>query len=194
MSMEMSLERTKRRAGPGPEVATERLLLRPVRMGDAEAIASSLSDLSVARMLARVPYPYALEDATDWLNIATAATNENWFYAITQPADAVLIGVVSLERQQGGWHLGYWLNRYYWNRGFMSEAVSGLMERCFRRVGNVAVHSGAFTENPASLRVQQRLGFQITGLKDTYCVGRGQMLQEVTTALTPEYFSPFQFD
>lgn len=183
----------ERQPGPSPDIATERLLLRPLRMNDAEAIAQSMADFSVTRMLSTAPYPYALEDAVDWLNIATAEDTGEWSLAITQPADHVLIGVVSVERRKGGWHLGYWLNRYYWGRNFMSEAVSGIADRFFRRMGDITLHSGAFTENPASLRVQQKLGFQVTGLRDTWSVSRGQMLQEVTTALKPEYFQAFRF-
>lgn len=189
----MSAELLERRPGLMPEIETGRLRLRPVRMCDAEAIASSLSDFAITRMLTRPPYPFALEDATDWLNCATAEGSPHWSAAITQPADGVLIGVATIELRRGGYHLGYWLNRYYWGRGFMSEAASGLVDRFFRRMGAVNLHSGALAENPASLRVQQKLGFSVTGLRDTYSVSRGQMLQEVTTALTPEYFRPYTF-
>ena len=48
-------------------------------------------------------------------------------------------------------------------------------------------------ENAGSLKVQQRLGFQVTGLREIYAASRGAMVQEVTTALTPDYFRPYHF-
>ena len=42
---------------PCPVITSERLMLRPHRLEDATAIAESLSDFKVARMLARVPQP-----------------------------------------------------------------------------------------------------------------------------------------
>ncbi len=56
-----------RRPGPCPVIATARLVLRPHRPSDAEAIAQSLGDFAVTRMLARVPAPYDRQDALDWL-------------------------------------------------------------------------------------------------------------------------------
>lgn len=151
--------------GPCPAIDTPRLRLRPFRATDAGRIVNLLGDPEITRMLARVPSPYTLEDAAEWLD--HVGCEDSWPAAITQPGDGVVIGLVSIERRQGGHHLGYWLGRYYWNRGFMSEAVSALVERFFDRSGDATLHSGAFTDNPASLKVLQRLGFQVTGLRET---------------------------
>ena len=42
---------------------TERLTLRPAWAEDAPALAAAIGHEEVARMLARVPYPYTLADA-----------------------------------------------------------------------------------------------------------------------------------
>ncbi|MGV0879803.1 GNAT family N-acetyltransferase [Martelella sp. FLE1502] len=176
--------------GACPIVDTPRLTLRPVRVTDAERIAGLLADPEITRMLARVPSPYTLEDAVEWLS--HVGNDDSWPVAITQPGDGVAIGLVSIERRQGGYHLGYWLGRYYWGRGFMSEAVSGVAERFFAETG-ATLHSGAFSDNPASLRVLQRLGSKITGQREIWSVSRGRMTQEITTALTPALFTPYRF-
>ncbi|MEO2038107.1 MAG: GNAT family N-acetyltransferase [Martelella sp.] len=176
--------------GACPIFETPRLRLRPVRATDAERIAGLLADPEITRMLARVPSPYTLEDAVEWLG--HVGNDDSWPAAITQPGDGVAIGLVSIERRQGGYHLGYWLGRYYWGRGFMSEAVSGVAERFFAETG-ATLHSGAFSDNPASLRVLQRLGSKITGQREIWSVSRGRMSQEITTALTPALFTPYRF-
>ena len=52
-----------------------RLTLRPPAPPDAEDIALWLSDRNVARMLARVPHPYHVEDAEEWIDrVATDPT------------------------------------------------------------------------------------------------------------------------
>jgi RimJ/RimL family protein N-acetyltransferase len=53
--------------GPCPVLQTARLTLRPHRLTDADAVAQSLGDYQVSRMLARVPVPYHRQDALDWL-------------------------------------------------------------------------------------------------------------------------------
>ena len=81
-----------------------------------------------------------------------------WALAITT-GDDVHVGVVAFERRREQWHLGYWLNRFFWGRGYMSEAVHGATERFLLRVPGVEIRSGVFADNPASLKVQEKTGF-----------------------------------
>ena len=74
--------------GPSPVIQTGRLTLRPHRLGDADAIAESLSDFAVTRMLARVPAPYDRQDALDWLVQHTSGLGIDWELAITEGDDA----------------------------------------------------------------------------------------------------------
>jgi RimJ/RimL family protein N-acetyltransferase len=170
--------------GPTPVITTARLTLRPHRLSDASAIAGSLSDFAVTRMLARVPAPYDKQDALDWLVPVTSGALPDWALAITADDDAH-IGNVSIELRHGLWHLGYWLNRYYWRRGYMSEAVSAALERFSRRMPDMPVHSGVFADNPASLRLQEKLGFRMTGCSEIYSFARNTMVSHVETVLQP---------
>ena len=175
--------------GPCPTVTTARLTLRPHRMSDAEAIAQSLADFQVSRMLARVPAPYDRQDATEWLSVASTDLNEGWAFAITA-GDDVHIGCVSFERRRGGWELGYWLNRFYWRRGYMSEAVHAATARFLMRMPGTEIRSGVFADNLASLRVQEKAGFRITGCSDVFSVARGAMVPHLETVLAPGDFRP----
>lgn len=179
------------RPGPSPVIRTQRLALRPHRIGDADAIAETLSDFSVTRMLARVPAPYDRQDALDWLVPRAAGVSDDWTLAITE-RDDVHIGVVALELRHGRWHLGYWLNRYYWGRGIMTEAVAAALERFGRRMPETSVHSGVFADNPASLKLQSRLGFSITGCTEIYSFARNTMVPHIETVLMPGMLHPPQ--
>lgn len=181
------LQRPKREQvtpGPVPVVTTPRLTLRPHRLADADAIAESLSDFAITRMLARVPAPYDRQDALDWLVPVTSGSLPDWHLAVTD-GDDTHIGVVSVELRHGRWHLGYWLNRYFWRRGYMSEAVAAVLERFSRRMPESAVHSGVFADNPASLRLQEKLGFRMTGCAEIYSFARNTMVSHVETVLQP---------
>lgn len=173
--------------GPCPVITSQSLVLRPHRLGDADAVAQSLSDFSVACMLARVPQPYHREDALDWLQLHLPGSSPNWALAITN-GDDVHIGVVGLELLGGEWHLGYWLNRFYWGKGIMTEAVGAAVDRFLRRMPDVELRSGVFVDNPASLRVQQKLGFTITGCADLFALSRNAMVPHVETRLRSEDF------
>ena len=175
--------------GPCPTVATARLTLRPHRMSDADAIARSLADFQVSRMLARVPAPYDRQDAAEWLAVAASDRNEGWAFAITAGDDAH-IGCVAFERRRGAWHLGYWLNRSCWRRGYMSEAVQAATARFLMHMPGTEIRSGLFADNLASLRVQEKAGFRVTGCSDLFCTARGTMLPHLETLLEPGSFRP----
>jgi len=181
----------RRRAGPGPAptITTARLVLRPHRPADADAIARSLNDFAVSRMLARVPAPYDRQDAAEWLAVAATDLDEGWALAVTI-GDDTHIGCVAFERRGDEWHLGYWLNRGYWRRGYMSEAVQAAAARFLMRMPGTPVHAGAFADNLASLRVQQKAGFRITGCSDLFCLARGAMVPHIETRLEPGDLSP----
>ena len=170
--------------GPTPVVQTERLTLRPHRLSDADAMTETLSDFAVTRMLARVPTPYDKQDALDWLVQHTAGLDTGWDLAVTEKDD-VHIGFVGIDLRHGRWHLGYWLNRYYWRRGIMGEAVAATLERFARRMPDVAVFSGIFADNPASLKLQQKLGFEIIGCSEVYSFARNTMVPHIETVLKP---------
>lgn len=182
-------DRLLRIPGPCPTITTPRLVLRPHRRTDADAITQSMGDFQVVRMLARVPLPYDRQDALDWLSRATSGVTPDWCFAITS-GDDVHIGVVAIELRHGQWRLGYWLNRYHWGRGYMSEAASASIERFFRHVPDVALHSGAFADNGASLRIQAKLGFAVTGSGHLYSLSRNAMAPHIDTRLRQADFRP----
>ena len=169
--------------GPCPTIRTERLVLRPHRLDDADAIAQSLGDFQVSRMLARVPTPYHRQDALDWLVRQNSGLVAGWALAITD-GDDVHIGTIGLELRHGQWHIGYWLNRYYWGRGYAREAVHAAVERFFRRMPMAVLHSGVFADNAASLKLQKALGFEVTGCSDVYALARNAMVSHIETAVT----------
>ena len=181
--------RTPAPSTPGscPVIETERLVLRPHRMSDADAIAASLNDWQITRMLSRVPMPYHRQDAVDWLNRIKAGVTPDWHFAITS-GDDVHIGMITVELRHGLWHMAYWLNRFYWGRGLMSEAAQAVVDRFFRRMPEAELHSGAFADNAASLKIQQKLGFTITRCGDLYSLGRNAMAPHLETRLTQDGF------
>jgi RimJ/RimL family protein N-acetyltransferase len=47
------------------------------------------------------------------------------------------------------------------------------------------VHSGVFADNPASLRLQEKLGFRMTGCSEVFSFARNTMVTHVETMLKP---------
>jgi RimJ/RimL family protein N-acetyltransferase len=92
-------------------------------------------------------------------------------------------------QREPGPHVGYWLGKPYWGRGYMTEAVRALLDRVFAADIGETVYSGVFTGNPASLRVQKKIGFAIDGENTLYSHPQGAELPHVSTVLTRSAFA-----
>lgn len=172
-----------------PVLHTQRLLLRPPRRDDVDAIYRGLSDFGVASMLARVPSPYYRKDAVDWLAQVDEDEDEETVRLAIAFEDGGMIGQVSIERRHGRPVIGYWLSRSYWGGGIMTEALGAIIARFLAGNSDAALHSGVFVDNPASLHIQEKLGFRPVGVSQVYCLARGEMLDHVDTVLTAADFA-----
>jgi RimJ/RimL family protein N-acetyltransferase len=145
-----------------PVLATARLVLRAPRRGDVKAIATLVNDRRIAANTARIPHPYAIEDAEQFIAAVNKREGEACF-VIT--LDGALIGVCSVDLREDGPELGYWLGVAYWGRGFATEAARALIDHAFGDLEHETLISGARVNNPASRRVLEKCGFQWTGVR-----------------------------
>lgn len=164
---------------------TNRLSLRPPALPDAEDIALGLNNWAVARMLGRVPFPYWPADAEDWI-AGLADSPEALIYTIHRER---LIGIVLIEGDGDEPRLGYWLGKTWHGRGFMTEAAMALIAHAFATRDIKAVSSSVFADNPASMRVQQKLGFVLTGARRTWSRSRQEQVATWTTRLSAAAFA-----
>ena len=145
-----------------PVLATARLLLRAPRRGDVKAIATLVNDRRIAANTARIPHPYAIEDAEQFIAAVNKREGEACF-VIT--LDGAPIGICSVDLREDGPELGYWLGVAYWGHGFVTEAVRALIDYAFGDLEHDTLISGARVNNPASRRVLEKCGFQWTGVQ-----------------------------
>lgn len=169
-------------------LGARRLILRAPEMRDAPSITACLKDHDVAKMLARVPSPYRLRDARDWLAAEPGrrASGAATAFAITRRSDSAgfCIGIVSLERRESGHtHLGFWLGQPFWGQGLMTEAVTSVLRYGFTALDLKEIHSGFFRDNHASRALHAKMGFAITGEDMMYCLARKADTLHVTVSL-----------
>ncbi|MBO6634121.1 GNAT family N-acetyltransferase [Parvibaculum sp.] len=166
------------------ELKTERLSLRPLCRDDAERLADLANNWNVARMLSRMPYPYSLDMAHDWIckQEAMRAEGEEFVYAIAN-GDG-FIGTCGVQAHADGTHeIGYWIGEPYWNRGYASEAARAALAEAVARFGTETLISGHFWENHASGRVLTKLGFRYTGEDQRWCLARQEKVRCLTMRL-----------
>jgi RimJ/RimL family protein N-acetyltransferase len=170
-------------------IPTRRLLLRPPCQTDVEIIASEINDVDVVRMLARVPFPYAREDAQTFLHSARQGAARGTDINLVIVRDDHAIGCIGLADLASTDELGYWLGRKHWRQGLATEAATAFLEWCFASLQLETVRSGAFFDNPASLHVQKKLGFEVVGASQRPSLARGHTVAHIDTILTRARFA-----
>jgi len=142
---------------------TERLTLRKPTLADVKAIARLANDRRIAENTARIPHPYKLADAKDWISAAGMRPGEQTF--IITLASGAIIGACGLElRDPPTPEIGYWLGVPYWGEGYATEAVRALIDHAFTDLDHESLNAGARVTNPLSRRVLEKCGFQWTGV------------------------------
>ena len=145
-----------------PVHATKRLAVRAARLEDATAVAARANDRRIAENTARIPYPYKLADAEQF--IAGASKKGEAAYLVTL-RDGTIVGACGLMFHYDDTpEIGYWLGVPYWNKGYATEALHALIDYAFTDLTHDAVQAGARVTNPASRRVLEKCGFQWTGV------------------------------
>lgn len=150
------------------ELKTERLILRPLAVDDAEPIARLAGEWDVAAMTERIPFPFGADAAMDWVQ---AVKDEIVF---GMHLDGTFIGCAGLApKDDGNTEIGYWIGKPWWGRGFATEAGRAVVAHGFLELGITNLVSAHFEDNPASANVLQKLGFEPTGVTwERYCSAR----------------------
>jgi len=152
-------------------ILTNRLILRPFNLSDAEKVVALCNNYNVAKSTLYMPFPYSLEDAIAWINRHNdwLGKDERYEFAITDKVTGELFGGVTFfcgrEGRVGG--LGYWIGECFWNNGYATEAVKAIIDFVFNEKSYHKVHIQHFESNIASGKVARKCEMEYEGtLKD----------------------------
>jgi RimJ/RimL family protein N-acetyltransferase len=145
-----------------PVLKTDRLVLRAPRAVDAFALARLLADRRIAINTTRIPYPYGVDDAEQFIASVNRRDGEA---TLVLTLDAAPIGVCGVEPREDGPEIGYWIGVSYWGQGYATEAARAVIDYAFGELAHESLQAGARVSNPASRRVLEKCGFQWTGVQ-----------------------------
>lgn len=140
--------------------------LRPFRRGDEASIAENINHRMIERYTLRIPYPYSLEGAREWVayNLRLARSKDKEQLNLAIDLDGRVIGGIGLFSMNGhSAEIGYWLGVKYWGRGIVSGAVKALTDCALRELKLRRVYAKVFPVNKASARVLQKAGYKYEG-------------------------------
>ncbi len=166
------------------ELVAGSVRLRPWRPDDIDDVWAALQDPDIrlwngGGVASRDEAVALLGRRSDW----SSGTHASW--AVVDGADAVLgsVSVHSIDRDQAGAEIGYWVAPAARGRGVAAIAVDAACRWAFRTPAIDRIELCHAVDNPASGRVAQKAGFRYEGhLRRSYRYGDGVKHDELLWA------------
>lgn len=141
-------------------IETERLVLRPWREDDAEALYTWAKDPRIGPAAGWQAHVSAADSREVIKNILCAEDS----YAVTLKGDDTPVGSIGLKASEapgyaGEPEIGYWIAVPFWGRGLVPEAVHALLRHAFEERDAERVWCGHYAGNDKSRRVIEKCGF-----------------------------------
>lgn len=151
-----------------PQLETERLILREFDYKDVEDLYEYCKDEEVTKFVGVDTYEN-IETAQDRIDFLKAqyAQESKLCWAIEERKNKKVIGSVDLfnicyEKNMG--EIGYMLNKSYWNKGYMTEAVNRVLKFGFEDIGLREIIGKCIVSNISSQRVLEKVGMKDDGI------------------------------
>ncbi len=156
-------------------IETERLLLRPLAVADAPALARLFADdWEAIKQTGRMPWPPTEAALRRWIAMYIAPASHS--FLMTTRQDRAAVGGIGFGGHGGTAELGYALGRRFWGQGYATEGVRAMAVHA-AGLGYRVLEAFSFLENPASVRVLEKAGFRDLGVVDRPYPERGGVRQ-----------------
>jgi ribosomal-protein-alanine N-acetyltransferase len=148
---------------PAPLLSTERLLLRPLVLGDAEQLAPALCDDQNMKYWSRGPLE-GVDEVRDYLKHQIDPPAAVCFaFALQETPDMALGWVILMDRKPKVAEIGYMLRPDAQGHGYAREASEAAVAHGFSARKLRRIYADADPENAASIKLMKSLGFQYEG-------------------------------
>jgi RimJ/RimL family protein N-acetyltransferase len=151
-----------------PALATERLLLQPLEVADAEQVQQLFPQWEIVRYLnAVVPWPYPSDGALAYYRdqaLPSVARGDEWHWTLRlRSTPQQLIGAIGLFRGETD-NRGFWIAPAWQRQGLVTEAVFAVNDYWFNVLGFRVLRAPKAVANTASSRISQKTGMRRIGI------------------------------
>ena len=150
-----------------PRIETKRFILRKFTKNDIDDLYEYASDNEVTQFLSWDTYK-SIDMAVDYIKnvLLKYSKNEIAPWGIEWKENSKLIGsidFVQYDRKNFSAEIGYVLNRKYWNKGIMTEALKEIIKFGFDEMNLTRIETKLDSMNVASEQVMQKNGLKYEG-------------------------------
>lgn len=159
-------------------IETQRLILRPFRVSDAEAMFKVWGDAEVMKYIPRGAYARVEEIVPRLERLARFHEQKGlslWAVCLREPTEESMwdapigcAGLTPIAWTGPEVEVAYHFAKEYWGHGFASEAASACLGYGFTELELPRILGLTFKENGASQRVLEKIGMHLVGPTSEY--------------------------
>jgi len=173
-----------------PTLETERLILRPLVLEDAEQTQVLFPHWDIVKYLAApIPWPYPPDGAHQHYRdnaLPAMERGEAWHWTLRlKSATEQLIGSVNL-RISDKENRGFWLGLPWQRQGLMTEACTAVTDFWFDSLQRDVLRVSKAVGNAASRRISEKSGMRMVGTEERKYVS-GRLLAEIWEITAAEW-------
>ena len=147
------------------EIVLKKSIIREWRWEDKISLIQNANNIKVAGMVRdRFPFPYDDLAADSWLSQVVGERKQTNFTIVVKNK---AVGAIGFETEGDIYmrsaEIGYWLGENYWGRGIMTEAVHAVTSYAFQSFDLCRLWAGVCSNNPTSVRVLEKNGYEFEG-------------------------------
>lgn len=151
-----------------PVLDTPRLILRKMRLTDADDMFAYARDPEVSQYLVWTPHR-SIEETRGYLQYVISEYDQGLMqdWGIEHRQTGAFIGTAGYffwDESHRRAELHYCLAKAYWRQGLMPEALRAIIAFGFERMGLHRVEAKTFPANSGSERVLQKIGMRYEGI------------------------------
>lgn len=152
-----------------PVLETERLILRPLQLEDAESLFEYAHDSKVTEYVSWEAHKTVSDSRNFILDYAfrnyQKKIPEPWAITLKSDTSRVIgtVGCFWVSKNAKAMEIGYALGVPHWGLGLMTEAARAAMNFCFTEFDLNRIQSRCIVENKGSARVMEKLGMRFEG-------------------------------
>lgn len=142
-------------------LSAQRLQLRSLSAADVPALYRMYSDPDAMRYWSSAPWD-SMQQAADYFAAAQAGYENGELLRMGVEVGGELAGIINLysfSRQNRRCDIGYMLDRAFWGKGYMQEAMATLIDYAFRVLRLHRIEADIDPRNTASAKLLKSLHF-----------------------------------
>jgi RimJ/RimL family protein N-acetyltransferase len=173
-----------------PTLTTQRLLLQPLKLADAEQVQVLFPHWEIVRYLANhVPWPYPPDGAFRYYRdqaLPAVARGDEWHWTLRlKSAPTQVIGGISLMKKENN-NRGFWLALPWHRQGLMKEACGVVTDYWFNVLKSPVLRVPKAAVNTASRRISEKSGMRVIATEERDYVS-GRLLTEIWEITAEEW-------